>query len=181
MNKELVLWQFVAERLSCGRRVVLLVVATSSGSSPGRPGYKMAVADDGELLGSIGGGVMEVNLVDHAQRILSEPGATATGSSVDRVHRKNVTNASGMICSGKQTVIFKMLTPSDLEQVKAAIRGAEDRDGSYLYLTSESFRVEPPKNRTEDDFKFTRLSEADFEFGEQLGAKNDLFIVGGGH
>ena len=35
---------------------MLLVVAESSGSSPGRQGYKMAVGADGGLSGSIGGG-----------------------------------------------------------------------------------------------------------------------------
>ena len=45
---------------------MLLVVAESSGSSPGRRGYKMAIASDGELIGSIGGGVMEVNSLKRA-------------------------------------------------------------------------------------------------------------------
>ena len=54
---------------------MLLTVATSSGSSPGRPGYKMAVSSDGELWGSIGGGVMEVQLVEQSRAALSEPGA----------------------------------------------------------------------------------------------------------
>ena len=45
---------------------MLLVVAESSGSSPGRQGFKMIVAED-ELAGSIGGGVMEVALVELAK------------------------------------------------------------------------------------------------------------------
>ena len=49
VSKELELWQFAASRLNKGEDVMLLVVATSSGSSPGRAGYKMAVAADGEL------------------------------------------------------------------------------------------------------------------------------------
>ncbi|MDI1241429.1 MAG: XdhC family protein, partial [bacterium] len=63
MRKEHQLWQFTRDRLNLGESVVLLVVAESSGSSPGRAGYKMVVATDGEMCGSIGGGVMEVNLV----------------------------------------------------------------------------------------------------------------------
>ncbi|NOT48179.1 MAG: XdhC family protein, partial [Acidobacteria bacterium] len=61
--------------MKSGEPVVLLVVAESSGSSPGRRGYKMAVTAT-ELRGSIGGGVMEVNLVE-TSRNLSEPGAIA--------------------------------------------------------------------------------------------------------
>ena len=85
MSKELELWQFVASHLDNGESVMLLVVAGSSGSSPGRAGYKMAVAADGDLCGSIGGGVMEVNLVELSRAFLSEPGAIATGFPSTRI------------------------------------------------------------------------------------------------
>ena len=58
MNKELELLQFVETQLQRNQKVVLMVVVQSLGSSPGRPGFKMAVAEDGTLFGSIGGGVM---------------------------------------------------------------------------------------------------------------------------
>ena len=79
MHNELELWQFIGERLGKNESVMLLVVAESSGSSPGRQGYKMAVGADGELIGSIGGGVMEVNLVEESRRLLSVPPAVAGG------------------------------------------------------------------------------------------------------
>ena len=82
MRKEIELWHFVTEHLARGENVMLLVVAESSGSSPGRQGYKMAVGADGTLVGSIGGGVMEVSLVNQSRDLLSEPGAVATGSPV---------------------------------------------------------------------------------------------------
>jgi xanthine dehydrogenase accessory factor len=195
VNKELDLWQFVADRLIKGERVMLLVVATSSGSSPGRPGYKMAVAEDGELIGSIGGGLMEVNLVNKSREILdtlsvsdtmpgSEPPAVAGGSAsaiLDQVHRKNVPHSSGMICSGKQTVIFKLLTPDDILSVNMALAGVQNRDGSFLTITHESFEVRPPEGGTPNDIDFTRQSDSDIEYRELLGAKNDLYIIGGGH
>ena len=59
MSQKIELWHFVASRLANGESVMLLVVGASSGSSPGRAGYKMAVAPDGELCGSIGGGRRE--------------------------------------------------------------------------------------------------------------------------
>src|SRR5215207_6563724 len=100
---------------------MLLVVAESSGSSPGRQGYKMAVGADGELIGSIGGGVMEVSLVEESRKLLSVPPAIA-GGFWEQVHRKDTENASGMICSGKQTVIFKLLTRSDGGTVASIIQ-----------------------------------------------------------
>jgi xanthine dehydrogenase accessory factor len=69
----------------------------------------MAVGADGELIGSIGGGVMEVSLVEESRRRLSVPPAIAGGFR-EQVHQENSTNASGMICSGKQTVILFRLS-----------------------------------------------------------------------
>jgi xanthine dehydrogenase accessory factor len=189
VNKELELWQFTANRLQNGERVMLLVVATSSGSSPGKPGYKMAVGQDGELIGSIGGGVMEVNLVEQSRAILGAqaalPASSRSGETIpvitDQIHRKDVPNSSGMICSGKQTVIFKLLIPDHLHSVNMALTSVQDRDGSFLTLACDSIEVIPPRGGTLNDIDFTRRSDSDFEYRERLGAKNDLIIIGGGH
>ena len=66
MNQELEIWQFAAEKLERDESVVLLLVAESSGSSPGRQGFKMIVAAD-EMCGSIGGGIMEVQMAESAK------------------------------------------------------------------------------------------------------------------
>lgn len=181
MNNELQLWQFVADRLKEDESVILLVVAESSGSSPGRAGYKMAIGEDGELCGSIGGGVMEVNLVDQGRTMISEPGAIATGFR-EQVHQKNSPNSSGMICSGKQTVLFRLLTSDDAETVATVIGSIERRTAACLILASSRFSVEMPKAGTQnDDFKFEKHRDGEFIYREKLGAKNALYIVGGGH
>ena len=59
-------WEFIAEKLRSGIPVILLYVLESNGSSPGRQGFKMAVSN-GELCGSIGGGIMEYKLVETAK------------------------------------------------------------------------------------------------------------------
>jgi xanthine dehydrogenase accessory factor len=189
VKKELELWTFVSERLRDGENVMLLVVAESSGSSPGRRGFKMAVSGDG-LIGSIGGGVMEVNLVNQARTLLPpdtgrsphvSKGEVGPAASIQQqVHRKEDKNASGMICSGKQTVIFRLLTPEDAGPVDSIILALETRAPNSLILTPESLAVGPSKNNA-PDFTFELRSETDFTFRERLGPKNELFIVGGGH
>lgn len=163
---------------------MLLIVAESSGSSPGRQGFKMAVAAD-ELSGSIGGGIMEINLVNQARRLCKSPhvskGEIGRAASIhQQIHRKGDKNASGMICSGKQTVIFRSLTPEDAGTIDALIRTLENMEPNSLVLTSESVTVEPSPP-TAPDFSFEARSETDFTFRERLGHKNELFIVGGGH
>lgn len=185
MHKELQLWQFIAERLRQTQPVMLLVVAESSGSSPGRAGYKMAVGADGELSGSIGGGLMEVNLVEHS-RVLLDAQTRGRGDAETRmseqVHRKDAPNASGMICSGKQTVIFKLLTAEGAAVVESIISALQDRKPDVLTITPNVFSVRPPEGGTQNpDFTFEKLSDADFLYRETLGFKNDLYIIGGGH
>ena len=163
---------------------MLLVVAESTGSSPGRQGYKMAIAVDGELSGSIGGGVMEVNLVDHGRAELQRHVSTSSiryGSVGNQVHRANSPNASGMICSGQQTVIFTLLTPRRMSVIDVVIDALEKRRGVRLSLTAGKLNVLPPDGTHSDCYSFTRIREADFLYEERLGKKNDLYIIGGGH
>lgn len=164
---------------------MLLVVAESLGSSPGRAGYKMAVGPDGKLIGSIGGGVMEVNLVEQSRAILSEPPVVAgrlTSFLKPQVHQKHSRNPSGMICSGKQTVIFRLLTSEDQSDIHAIIDAIKNRTSALLTIMPSRFNVGPYGDQTQQaDFGFEKLSESDFLYFEKLGPKNDLYIIGGGH
>src|SRR5437773_6808572 len=158
MPRELGLWQFVADHLERDRPVILLVVTESSGSSPGRAGYKMAVGADGELCGSIGGGIMEVSLVKQARAFLSVPPAVAGGLSPavrEQVHRKNLPNSSGMICSGKQTVVFKQLTLDDLPAVRSAVDALTSGRRDELLISNNAFTVGPSKGGTQSSFEWS--------------------------
>lgn len=182
MKKELELWQFIAKRLERSENVMLLVVAESSGSSPGRRGYKMAVGANGALCGSIGGGVMEVNLVEQSRELLSAPPAGADGSPSlikPQVHQKYAPNSSGMICSGKQMVIFKLLTTGNAQTVSAIIEALEKKLHASLSIKPDNFSLTTGEG--DEDFHFEKLDDAEFIFREKLGHKNDLFIIGGGH
>lgn len=159
---------------------MLLVVAESSGSSPGRRGYKMGIGADGELTGSIGGGVMEVNLVEQSRALLSVRRASGLTSFIkQQTHQKNALNASGMICSGKQTVIFKLLTSKDAVAVDAAIDLMTRRKLAYMLLSPEKFIVGSPEDGTQNAFE--KNSDTEFIYTERLGSRNILYIIGGGH
>ncbi len=177
MKKELEIWQFAAARLKRGEAVVLLVVAESSGSSPGRQGFKMVVARD-EITGSVGGGVMEVNLVESARRLLKEK--EKINFIKRQVHRKNSPDASGMICSGGQTVILCKLESQDLPTIRQIIRTLKTHQSTTLEISNLNFQVAPNQSN-EFDFRFERKEASGFLFQEKLGSKNKLFIVGGGH
>ncbi|MGI8787168.1 MAG: XdhC family protein [Pyrinomonadaceae bacterium] len=179
MNKELEIWQFAAERLKQGESVMLLVVAESSGSSPGRQGFKMVVAQD-EMRGSIGGGAMEVRLVELAKVKSKKAKGKSEFAIVEQVHRKNSPDASGMICSGRQTIVFFKLDSSHLKTVRQIIRVIENQQSAILQISNSDIKIS--KNQSNEfDFRFARKNENEFLFEEKLGYKNKLFIVGGGH
>ncbi|MBA3631792.1 MAG: XdhC family protein [Acidobacteria bacterium] len=178
MKKELEIWQFAAERLKQNESVILLVVVESKGSSPGRQGFKMAIAED-DWRGSIGGGVMEVRLVEQAKFKIYSAVRRPPSAIVEQIHQKNSINSSGMICSGKQTVVFYKLTKDDLRSVQKIIQCIKNERERYFQITSNNFRV-IWKKKFDVDFRFTK-SEADFLYEEKLGFKNKLFIIGGGH
>lgn len=161
-------WQFILSNLQRGERVVLMIVSESTGSSPGRIGFKMAVTQE-ELYGSIGGGVMEVDLVDVAREMLAS-GGLEEPQTVVRVHQKNSPDASGMICSGSQKVVLVSLDDTNLSFVEQFIEHIQS-------ATTSIWRI------TRSGVAFSEECGADTEFlyEERLSAKNRLYIVGGGH
>lgn len=172
MSNESDLWRFIATRLDRGEGVALLVVTESNGSSPGRAGYKMAVTADGEMIGTIGGGVMEVSLVERAK-------VARAAEIVKRVHRRDVADSSGMICSGSQTVLIRPLSARDQNSIQtllSKLAGPEFR----LTITQSEISVAaadpgPPV------IEFERHAYPEFTYQETIGHSPRLYIVGGGH
>ena len=180
MQKHLELWQFIAPRLANGEYVVLLVVAESSGSSPGRAGYKMAVAANGAMCGSIGGGVMEVNLVEQARQFLQRPDLDVLPQLIEQEHRRSSDHPSGMICSGKQTVIQVVLKPDYLPRIRRIPQFLTTRRNCSLRITQDGISIEPLYKPPSKDV-FFRWDRAVFTYDEAMHRKQKLVVIGGGH
>ena len=71
-NSSLKFWEFLEEQVHNFVPTALLIVVESEGSSPGRVGFKMAVNDKKEMSGSIGGGIMEVKIVEKVYKALQD-------------------------------------------------------------------------------------------------------------
>ena len=162
----------------------------------------MAVAADGSLQGSIGGGVMEVGLVEEARQLLSAPSASAGGSDLpvppavaggslrEQVHRKNAANASGMICSGQQTVISFRLSQKQSPTIETIVNSLRRGDELVVEITNATLQNKSPatadgtdKTHLPADADGTDLivTGDDFKYTESLRFANNLFIIGGGH
>ena len=61
--------------LERGLDVALVTVTATTGSTPGKVGYKMLVFDEGRgVVGTVGGGRVEATMIDEAAKMLGSPG-----------------------------------------------------------------------------------------------------------
>ena len=151
-------WNFVQASLINKAAVVLLYVLESNGSSPGRQGFTMAVNQAGHFEGTIGGGIMEVKLIEFAKHELKK-GHTQPTIKIQH-HNKSVSkNQSGLICSGTQTVAIVPLLEKDLPTIETILKRREavylslDKEQG-LQLSSEAVASDP-KQKTEAEFSFS--------------------------
>ena len=156
-------WSFLFSALQKGQKAVLLYVLDSQGSSPGRRGFKMGLAENGQFEGTIGGGIMEVKLLELAKDKLQKRDYKVVIKQQyhDKRHGKN---QSGMICSGEQKVAIIPLRSVDLGLLENIV----EHETLRLQLNEEGLKI---------------LNPGEKPSGEELDiqAKPRVHIFGGGH
>ncbi|MEW5844937.1 MAG: XdhC family protein [Bacteroidota bacterium] len=174
------IWEFIYEKISQNIDVYLITVAETIGSSPGKVGFKMAVAADGSLYGSIGGGIMEYQLVEIARQKLEK--GDKQNFLKRQVHsHESDEDKSGMICSGEQTQIFNIITKADTEAIsKAAQLEHENRPGKIVLTASSVEIFDGDSHLNAKSIEFQK-SETNFRYCEPLGIKETAYIFGAGH
>ncbi|MDG2194544.1 MAG: XdhC family protein [Polaribacter sp.] len=170
-------WQYLLTKLQGQQHVYLLTVIENSGSSPGRKGFKMLIAQDGFIFGSVGGGVMEFRLVEEAQNLLKEE--TLPIFLKKQIHQGNIKDGSGMICSGEQTVVFHPLNSTHIPIIKNILFCLQNNQQKTICLSPSSFSLSD--TQIKDNYQTSIQTNSDWSFNELIGFKNTLYIVGGGH
>jgi xanthine dehydrogenase accessory factor len=174
--RDLPAWTLAAAALRAGQPAALLCVLRSEGSSPGRQGFKMTVTSEA-VAGSIGGGIMEHKWVELARDRLRAGDPTPLRRP--QIHRREApADRSGMMCAGEQEVLLWPLQPSDLPVVAAIEKKLQRLEkGAWEVSEAHGLRLleEPPAN-----FRDYQPGPA-WHYREQLGFRDQLVIVGGGH
>lgn len=167
-------WQFIYDQLKSEKEVMLLWVLESEGSSPGRKGFKMAVAKNGNMHGTIGGGIMEHKLVEKAKDMLANNENTI--SLMRQYHDKqHAKDRSGMICSGSQLIAFIPLSKKSLPAIDN-ILNANDKHKTLVQLSRTGITI---KNGGQEEFLYK--NEQDWSYSEKLDQRPIIHIIGGGH
>lgn len=167
------IWNTIASQLQTQNHLILLVVVSHKGSSPGRQGFKMIVTQNGELFGSIGGGRTEFQLANQAKDMLKN--GNLDSFFVNQVHRNKDKDSSGMICTGEQLVLFFPIHQSDLDII------------NQINLLKTAYSLTPngiklvDTLRPSNQYTFNKTDENNWSFIENLNSKPKAYIFGGGH
>lgn len=171
-------WQLAHALLDAGQTAVLLLVLESEGSSPGRQGFKMVVGPDGQLAGSVGGGIMEHKLVEKARDMLrkgeSEPFIKR------QIHSKSArANQSGMICSGEQRLVLIPLQVSELPVIASILQAMDASSPGTIRVDRGGLQFDAAP--AERPYAFQYTSDDAWRYAEKIGYKDTVHIIGGGH
>ncbi len=176
-------WKSIASRLHHGERVFLALVVENTRHSPGTVGARMFVAEDGAAHGTIGGGVMERDVIERARSLFSKGGRQAL-IEIQTLHhtKRGEGEESGMICAGSQTNLYAVCRPevdaATVTQVASLLEGG--RSGT-LTIAADGLRVvaEGP-DLAQSPRRLLRSAE-DWRYEEELLNRRRLAILGGGH
>jgi len=113
-------YQQLVDLRNQGRQLVQVTVVDCSGHVPLPPPGKMLVGASGVLAGTVGGGTLEHRAIAEAQGLLAAGGTLLKEYLLDDERQGSTAEATGMLCGGKVSLFFEVLTPA----VKAYILGA---------------------------------------------------------
>ncbi len=174
--RDLPAWTLAAAALRAGRPAALLCVVRSEGSSPGRQGFKMVVTTEA-VAGSIGGGIMEHKWLELSRQRLRD--GDPTPLLRPQIHRREApADRSGLMCAGEQEVLLWPLRPNDLPVV-AAIETALQSLSSSAWEVSEAGGLRLTSEKPAEFYDYQPGPA--WTYREQLGFRDQLTIVGGGH
>jgi len=118
-----------------GKKVAIATVVQAYGSAPRRPGAKMAIADNGEFVGSVSGGCVENDVVEHARQVLEEDHARLVPYGISDEMAFNV----GLACGGQIEVFIQPFGRAFPTEKPVAFAYVVDGDGQGNGLLAWEF------------------------------------------
>lgn len=170
------------ELARCGKRFCLAVVVGKSGSAPQIPGAKGLFLDDGQVIGTIGGGCLEME----ARRL----GLLAIHTGQHAVHEFRLNDDfgwdDGLICGGRVEVL---LLPRPDDYIEAFRHAVRDRARGVLCFDLETGKAMfHPDDALPDSIdglvtalRTKREVRSDHHYVEPVLPPERLIVFGAGH
>ena len=180
-NSNITYWEYVSSLLKDGQNVFLAMVVHHTIHSPGTTGAKLLVTKNRDMMGTIGGGIMEYTLVNRAQDVLKNDIFTSEIQILN--HQKSGPGEkSGMICAGQQTNLYYLCQPEkDGKIVEEIVKVLKKGQLGTLSISPEGLAVHK-KNTDGHEIQYSLTkNESNWHYQEQLKNFNRIAIMGGGH
>ena len=180
-NSNITYWEYVSSLLKDGQNVFLAMVVHHTIHSPGTTGAKLLVTKNRDIMGTIGGGIMEYTLVNRAQDVLKNDIFTSEIQILN--HQKSGPGEkSGMICAGQQTNLYYLCQPEkDGKIVEEIVKVLKKGQLGTLSISPEGLAVHK-KNTDGHEIQYSLTkNESNWHYQEQLKNFNRIAIMGGGH
>lgn len=97
-------FEALENRRKQGTRCALIILVDSQGSTPAKKGAKMLVAEDGSIIGTMGGGLVEREAAKMGLRIMDEGNP--------RLVRLELTETAGYACGGQVSLYIEPILPA---------------------------------------------------------------------
>ena len=130
---DLELFRKAASALESGQNIALATVIFTNGSTPGKPGYKMLVFNEGrESIGTVGGGLIEAKMIEEARKMLNSP-----NSRVFRFDLAAAPDDEKGICGGTEELLVETFNKRALPLFKElSLVIDNDQTGMLLSIIS---------------------------------------------
>lgn len=103
------IFEKIAELKSKNRAFAVATIVDSSGSVPGKVGFRIIVCDDGSTIGTVGGGAIELEIINECKELLScgEQKLQKYILSKGNVKVAEDEKVIPMMCNGKVQIFFE--------------------------------------------------------------------------
>ncbi|AWV88041.1 XdhC family protein [Bradymonas sediminis] len=176
-------WHRLREHLEGGEPAFLCLVGDNTDHSPGTRGAKIFVRPDGSTEGTIGGGVMEGELIAHGVELLAGGAEVAPYYQTLYHRRKGPGKKSGLGCAGEQSNVYAVVQPGrDLEVVREIARRIAADEAGLLRIDAAGLTLGESGviDRNTAPVRLTVDDDA-WRFEAQLLNWKRAAIFGGGH
>jgi len=169
--------------LEGGESAFLCMVGDNSDHSPGTRGAKIFVRPDGTIEGTIGGGIMEGELMARGVELLGADAVFEPTYETLFHRKKGPGKKSGLGCAGEQTNVYMIVDPArDLEVVRAIARRVAADEAGLLCIDRSglSLAEEDVLNREIAPVRL-KVDGESWRLEAQLLNWKRAAIFGGGH
>ncbi|PJA96686.1 MAG: hypothetical protein CO129_05230 [Ignavibacteriales bacterium CG_4_9_14_3_um_filter_34_10] len=174
---ELNFWKYALDSIDKKNNLILLIVADASLSSPGRTGFKMIVDKSKNTFGTIGGGIMEKQMIDFAAEMFSNH----KKYYIKRLQHSNGSKLenSGLICGGFETIIFRKINSDDKNILRQVVDSFTNKSESYISMANDGLKI--INSSLPNDKTFNYVNDDEWSYREKIGTPYTIYIIGGGH